>query len=90
MNGLPLFSHYRADYLTPSEPNKTFHHPVLDDWFTNRQMMQARETRFSPQSRKELSLYTGGLIKQVEHKPGGTGGHFSCHLGRAPLRIKPT
>lgn len=90
MNWLPFFSHFRGDYLTPSGPNKTFHHPVLDDWFTNRQMMQTREMRFSPQLREKLSLYTGGLIKQGEYKPRGTGGHFYCHLGPAPLRIKPT
>lgn len=37
--------------------------------------------KINPQLRKKLSVYTGGLIKQVGHKPGGTGGHFYHHVG---------
>ena len=81
MDWLPLALIFKGDYLAWSWPNKTFHPPVLNYWFKNREMIQARETRLKPQLRKKLSLHAAGLIKQVEHKPRGTRGHFYHLLG---------
>lgn len=76
MGPLPFLLHFRADYIATSWPKKrSILRPQL---LVQKQANNStREMRINPQLRKKLSVYTGGLIKQVGLKPGGMGAIFT-------------